>query len=338
MTPIIARPSRSPWRIVGLYVVVSGLWILFSDQLVELIVIDPAQHILFNSLKGGLFVAITALLLYVLIRRDTGALRDSEEQYRQLFDMESDAVLLIDLTTLRLIDVNQAALTLYDYSKADFLNLTALDLSAEPDQTRALFDNLRAGRVDLPSKRLHRKRTGQVFPAEIANNVFSWRGRSTVCATVRDVTARQLAEARVRHLNQLYATLSQINQAIVRAPDRDTLFREVCRVAVEYGQFRLTWIGLIDETIERVKPVAAAGPEQDYVANVSIAYKDEVLGRGPTGTAIREGHCVLCQDIATDPRMEAWRAAALPRGLRSSAAVPIREADRIIGAFMASGS
>jgi len=150
-----------------------------------------------------------------------------------------------------------------------------------------------------------------------------------------EVSERSRAEARVLRLNHLYAALSRLNQTIVHATDRETLFRETCRIAVEHGQFRMAWVGFIDPATERVNPVAFAGDEQGYLAKVSIAYRDEELGRGPTGTAIREGRCVLCQDIATDPRMAAWRAVALQRGFRSAAAVPIRQGNQVIGALTA---
>ena len=154
-----------------------------------------------------------------------------------------------------------------------------------------------------------------------------------VLGTFEDITDRKRAEARILRLNRLYATLSQINQTIVHVRDREKLFHEICRVAVEHGQFRLAWISLIDEATARVEPVAFAGEEQGYLTAITITSQDEPLGRGPTGTAVREGRCVLCQDIATDVSMLPWRDQALQRGYRSSAAVPFRQHGRVIGAL-----
>lgn len=154
-----------------------------------------------------------------------------------------------------------------------------------------------------------------------------------VVAIVHDVTERLQAEGRARRVNLLYATLSRLNQSVVRAANRQSLFENACRVAVEHGQFRLAWVGMIDETDHRVKPVAFAGQEQGYLEQLSIAYLDPQLGRGPTGTAIREGCCVICQDVSIDPRMGVWREAALKRGFRSSAAVPIKQGANVVGAI-----
>jgi PAS domain S-box-containing protein len=104
-------------------------------------------------------------------------------------------------------------------------------------------------------------------------------------------------------------------------------------VTIDQGQFQMAWIGLIDETSQQVKPVVFAGKEQGYLTDLSIAYLDEVQGRGPTGTAIREGHCIISQDIATNPHMGAWRERALLCGYRSAASVPIRQHNCVIGAL-----
>ena len=77
----------SPLRTVLLYVLVSALWIGFSDHLLTLLVHDAAQLDLLKNLKRALFVLATAGLLYWLTRRDlrrlkavNRRLRDGNEQ------------------------------------------------------------------------------------------------------------------------------------------------------------------------------------------------------------------------------------------------------------------
>ncbi len=57
-------------------------------------------------------------------------------------------------------------------------------------------------------------------------------------------------------VNRLYCLLSQVNQTIVRVRDRQRLFDEVCRIAVEVGKFPSVWIGLIDQAEKIIKPVS----------------------------------------------------------------------------------
>ena len=65
-----------------------------------------------------------------------------------------------------------------------------------------------------------------------------------------DITKRKLAEQQTVQMKRLYATLSQVNQAIVRAKSRAELYQTICDVAVKFGEFSLAWIGLLDETKE----------------------------------------------------------------------------------------
>ncbi|BCK88093.1 hypothetical protein MIZ01_1894 [Sideroxyarcus emersonii] len=66
-------PHASILKIVLIYAIFAGLWILFSDRLTEWIFADGAALKVAQTLKGWLFVAITSLLLYFLLKRLTVA-------------------------------------------------------------------------------------------------------------------------------------------------------------------------------------------------------------------------------------------------------------------------
>lgn len=70
--PNQADHSRILAVVLG-YAVFAALWILLSDKAVEWLFSDPTQIILASTLKGGLFVAVTSLLLYGLLRRKAGS-------------------------------------------------------------------------------------------------------------------------------------------------------------------------------------------------------------------------------------------------------------------------
>ncbi|MCC5465840.1 GAF domain-containing protein [Pelosinus baikalensis] len=71
------------FKITLMYIVISVLWILFSDYLVNSLVSDPGMVIKIEVVKGCFFVAITALMLYRLISRSSRRLRESEEQMQK---------------------------------------------------------------------------------------------------------------------------------------------------------------------------------------------------------------------------------------------------------------
>lgn len=148
-----------------------------------------------------------------------------------------------------------------------------------------------------------------------------------------DITDRKAAEAKILRLNRLYAVLSETGQVIVRAADRDTLFRESCRIAVEHGGFRMAWIGLIDEASGLVKPVASSGEVEGYLDGIRISVREEPAGLGPTGSAIRAGNYYVCNDFLKDPLTLPWQREATKRNFQASAAIALKLNGQVIGAL-----
>ncbi|MGD9078054.1 MAG: PAS domain S-box protein [Desulfobacterales bacterium] len=131
-------------------------------------------------------------------------LRESEERYRQLFDNESDAVVVIDAETMKMEDANQAALQLFGYSKKEFLTLIVLDLSAEIQKTHQKIERLRKDPFsdkNVPLRYL-KKKDGSTFPAEISAGQFISDGRKKLIGTIRDITIRHQAEEELKQTKQ----------------------------------------------------------------------------------------------------------------------------------------
>ena len=139
---------------------------------------------------------------------------------------------------------------------------------------------------------------------------------------------------KINPVNRLYRLLSQVNQTIVRVRDRQQLFDEICRIAVEDGGFRLVWIGLIDQEEKIIRPVSWAGYEDGYVQNIFVSTQNIPEGRGPAGITVATGNYVVSVDIERDPRMLPWKDAALKRGYRSLADFPLVTNGKIIGVIL----
>jgi PAS domain S-box-containing protein len=130
------------------------------------------------------------------------------------------------------------------------------------------------------------------------------------------------AAEKIQSLNRLYSVLSATSKAIFHIRTASDFFPEICRILVETGGFRMAWIGLADPYHCSIPPVAHAGHVDGYLDDINISTEDVPRGRGPTGTAYREGKYYFSNDIERDPRMEPWRENALKRGYRSNAAFP----------------
>ena len=121
-------------------------------------------------------------------------LQESEEKYRILFELMSDALFLIDNSDGQILDANKAAEALYGYSRNELLCTRNVDLSAQPDQTRQATVT---GLNKVPV-RYHRKKDGTVFPVEITATHLTWNGRLAHIPAIRDITDRLQAEQALR--------------------------------------------------------------------------------------------------------------------------------------------
>jgi PAS domain S-box-containing protein len=136
-------------------------------------------------------------------------LAESEAKYHQLFENESDAVMVFDAETRRFEDVNKATLDLYGYSKEEFLKLTLEDIFTDKAGTRIAVQRLEEaepGSNRLPL-RYFRKKDGTIFPGEIAIGKFISGGQKKTIGAVRDVTGREQAHKKLKESEERYRSL-----------------------------------------------------------------------------------------------------------------------------------
>ena len=106
------RIAMTPQRIVAVYALVGAAWILFSDRVLGFLVRDPVRREALASGKGVAYVAVTALLLFLLIRSQHDERRVRDAQLRTVLDSMPDAVLVVDRQST-IVDLNPAALELF---------------------------------------------------------------------------------------------------------------------------------------------------------------------------------------------------------------------------------
>lgn len=152
-----------------------------------------------------------------------------------------------------------------------------------------------------------------------------------------DVTEEKLADDKLRRLNRVHAVLSSINSAIVRVGDRDDLFSEVCRIAVEAGAFEMAWIGTLDPSTLEGKVVNRFGGAETDVATIRLSGHHGATGsEWPACRALRLLQPVICNNIATDGCLAERPDELLSRGHGSSGFFPLTVAGRpaaVIGLF-----
>lgn len=130
--------------------------------------------------------------------------------------------------------------------------------------------------------------------------------------------------AALTRLNRLYAVLSGINTTIVRVHERQHLFDEACRIAVELGKFAFAWIGLFDAQSHMVTPVAWRGRDDAlrFALNLKEA-ADASVEDTPTVRTLLLGQPVICNSVSADGRLQPLGVEIWGRDYRSLALFPL---------------
>lgn len=258
------------------------------------------------------------------------ALRESEERFRTLVEQASDGIFVSDALG-NYVDVNSSGCQMVGYTKSEILKLNITDLvlaedsAADPIQ----FDELRRGKTIIRERRLKCK-DGSILPVEISAKMLS-DGR--LQGIVRDITERKQAEAHIQHLQSVLNAIRNVNQLIVHEKNRKKLLQGACEILNQNRNYKLVWIGLVQEGTKAVLPVAQAGFDKSYLQSIKITWGNSETGKGPTGTAIRTRKPFVMRDIAGDPRYTPWRKEAMKRGYVSSLAAPLVYENRVFGAL-----
>ncbi len=148
-----------------------------------------------------------------------------------------------------------------------------------------------------------------------------------------DITERKAAESRVTYLNRVHAVLSGINALIVRVHDRDELFREACRVAVEAGGFHMAMIGIVDREAMRIVPVASAGMDEALLGAIkSLLSSGELASDTMVARAIRDKKFIVANDSQNDPQVLLGKQYA-KAGIGSMIILPLIVSDEAMGAL-----
>jgi diguanylate cyclase (GGDEF)-like protein/PAS domain S-box-containing protein len=262
--------------------------------------------------------------------------KQAEDRYREVVERSPSAIMVhcegqivfANRATAKLLGTPDAA-RLLGRSVYDFLH-PQFRATARERVARILEAGLALGGMEMKALRLD----GSVVDIEVSSSYFVHEGRPAVLAIASDIGGRKAAEQKILRLSNLYAALSQTNRAITRLTDPQSLFDEVCRIAAQLGQFSLATVAMVDPATGWVQAVAAAGSQSDYVSEWRASVDPAIAeGQGLTGTAIRSGEPVICNDIAQDARTTPWQAMLQSRGLRSAANVPLRRDGAVVGAL-----
>jgi diguanylate cyclase (GGDEF)-like protein/PAS domain S-box-containing protein len=274
-------------------------------------------------------------------RRTERELGASEERLRTIIATEPECVKVVSAEGT-LLEMNPAGLAMLEagsLAEAQARPLIDFVLSGHRGDFAAMHRRVMRGEKATLEFEIEGLKGGRRWLETHAAPLRGANGEGTLLLGVtRDITERREAEAKIRRLNRVYALLSGINALIVRVRGRDELFRDVCRIAVESGGFRMAWIGVVEREAKRVKPSAWHRMDIDYVGQMPHGQDPaDEAHNGLAGRPVTEGRAVVTRDMTMDPRVR-LQAQALERGVRSLVMLPVpvgSEALAVLGLYAA---
>ena len=139
------------------------------------------------------------------------ALRETRERYRRLFLLNPLPMWVFDEETLRFLEVNDAAIAAYGYSRDAFLAMSILDIRLDTD-LQALLDPVHRGGLEQTHGEVwrHRRQNGEVMDVALWSESIDYEGRRARLVICEDVTLKQALEAALMRKANLADQLKNI--------------------------------------------------------------------------------------------------------------------------------
>jgi PAS domain S-box-containing protein len=131
------------------------------------------------------------------------ALKDSEKRYRLLFESNPQPLWVYDIHSMSILDVNDAAVHHYGYTRDEFLGMTIRDIHL-PEHIPALVDAVRSipGSFRKPGVWKQKKKDGAIIDVEITTHDLDYGGRPARFVLANDITDRKRAEEELDSLRR----------------------------------------------------------------------------------------------------------------------------------------
>lgn len=197
--------TTAPKTVIA-YIIFSTLWILLSDRILFLIVVDTELIEQYSIVKGLVFVLISALLIYLIIKYSAekqsetlGQLEMTETQFKGILDSALDGIITVDESELIML-FNPAAERIFGYQASEIIGKPVhlllpqhLKKGDSPKGIKGIADAIERtmGSLDgMTGVRMN----GEEFPIEASISESSVQGKKLLTIILRDATDRMKHE------------------------------------------------------------------------------------------------------------------------------------------------
>ncbi len=211
-------------------------------------------------------------------------LKRSEKQYRLLFQGNPHPMWVFDLETQKILEVNEAAVQHYGYSRDEFLEMSLADLRTTDQSGLPHHDGNASGLVWR-----HRRKDGMTMDMEVVWSALAFHGKLAALTMATDVTVRRRAAqhnalfGKLSH--QLSAATTSSEAAMFICEAADELFRWDDFALDLYSEEKDEVVSLLSITTVDGKRVEIPASPQPQHANAIVR---RVISRGAELISARE--------------------------------------------------
>jgi diguanylate cyclase (GGDEF)-like protein/PAS domain S-box-containing protein len=219
------RRKRAALRISVLYAFFAAAWILLSDRILVALVSDSATIGRISTFKGWVFVAVTALLLYGVLRNQLRgtekqadervkaeqSLRESEARFSAVFRASPVGISLSTIDDGMLVDINQAYLNILGYTHEQVVGCTAQEAGvwADPGERERFTEVICAGGSVRNAEVRIRNKSGGIRYVLASMELISLSGQGHLLTMMQDITERKEVEDALRESENIFRDLAE---------------------------------------------------------------------------------------------------------------------------------
>ena len=259
-------------------------------------------------------------------RRAEAARLSQAASFRLLFANNPHPMWVFDQDTLGFVEVNEAALRKYGYSREAFLSMKVTEIHPMEDVPQ-LLAALQAPLPELqPEERWrHRLQDGTLIDVDIVAQSMEVEGRRVRLAVAHDVTQRVRAENSLMRQFGRLAGLHSIDVAISGSVDMRFTLNVILEQVAALLEVEAVAVLLVDPTRQMLAYTASRGLTSRTLLSMELPW-----GTGAAGQALRDRRTITIDNLAqqgNDPRAPH----VLAQGLVSTVAVPLMSKGQVLG-------
>jgi PAS domain S-box-containing protein len=195
--------KSKPILAVVIFLFIRLLWIARQEAICKYLnALTKISTERIELLIEGTLILIASTVILILISRQVLANLKSSNQYKMLFDSNPTPMWIINKQTLKFLQVNDTAISIYGYSAEEFKNMTILDITATEDKERRRknlvgmpYEN------SLPCSYEHVKKNGDVFMGKVSAHLIRFEDEECIMGMAEDITVQLLQEKALRLLH-----------------------------------------------------------------------------------------------------------------------------------------